>query len=36
MFTEADCEVVDYITQQLSIFVAKGASIPKVAAVNEG
>ncbi len=36
VFTEADCEVVDYITQQLSIFVAKGASIPKVAAVNEG
>lgn len=28
MFTEADCEVVDYITQQLSAFVAKGASIP--------
>jgi len=36
MFTEADCEVVDYITQRLSIFVAKGASMPKVAAVNEG
>lgn len=35
MFTEADCEVVDYVTQQLSIFVAKGASMPKVAAVNE-
>jgi len=36
MFTEADCEVVDYVTQQLSIFVAKGASMPKVAAANEG
>ena len=35
MFTEADCEVVDYVTQQLSVFVAKGASMPKVAAVNE-
>jgi hypothetical protein len=35
MFTEADCEVVDYVTQQLSIFVAKGASMPRVAAVNE-
>jgi hypothetical protein len=34
MFSEADCEVVDYITQQLSIFVAKGASMPKVAAVK--
>jgi len=32
MFTEADCEVVDYVTQQLSIFVAKGASMPKLAA----
>lgn len=32
MFTEADCEVVDYVTQQLSIFVAKGASLPKLAA----
>jgi hypothetical protein len=30
MFTEADCEVVDYITQQLSIFVAKGASVPRL------
>ncbi|MBW2509714.1 MAG: GAF domain-containing protein [Deltaproteobacteria bacterium] len=34
MFTEADCEVVDYVTQQLSVFVAKGASIPRVAAVE--
>lgn len=32
MFSEADCEVVDYVTQQLSIFVAKGASLPKLAA----
>ena len=32
MFSEADCEVVDYVTQQLSIFVAKGASMPKLAA----
>jgi hypothetical protein len=32
MFTESDCEVVDYVTQQLSIFVAKGASMPKIAA----
>mgnify|MGYP001557148322 CR=1 FL=1 len=31
-FSEADCEVVDYVTQQLSIFVAKGASIPRMAA----
>ena len=23
MFTEADCEVVDYVTQQLSAFVAE-------------
>jgi len=35
MFTEADCEVVDYVTQQLSIFVAKGASMPRVATFNE-
>ena len=35
MFSEADCEVVDYVTQQLSIFVAKGASMPKLAA-SEG
>ena len=34
MFTEADCEVVDYVTQQLSIFVAKGASLPKLAATK--
>ena len=33
MFTEADCEVVDYVTQQLSEFVARGASVPKTAAV---
>ncbi len=26
MFSEADCEVVDYVTQQLSEFVARGAS----------
>lgn len=26
MFTEADCEVVDYVTQQLSEFVARGAT----------
>ena len=32
MFTAADCEVVEYVTQQLSIFVAKGASIPRMAA----
>jgi len=32
VFSEADCEVVDYVTQQLSIFVAKGASIPRMAA----
>ncbi len=34
MFTEADCEVVDYITQQLSAFVARGASMPNAAAVK--
>ena len=34
MFTEADCEVVDYITQQLSAFVARGASMPKAQAVQ--
>jgi hypothetical protein len=34
MFTEADCEVVDYVTQQLSEFVAQGASMPKTAAVQ--
>jgi hypothetical protein len=32
MFTESDCEVVDYVTQQLSAFVARGASMPKAAA----
>jgi len=35
MFTEADCEVVDYITQQMSAFVARGASMPKTQAVTE-
>jgi GAF domain-containing protein len=34
MFSEADCEVVDYVTQQLSAFVARGASMPKAAAVR--
>lgn len=34
MFTEADCEVVDYITQQLSAFVARGVSLPKTAAAT--
>jgi hypothetical protein len=34
MFSEADCEVVDYVTQQLSQFVARGASLPKTAAVQ--
>ncbi|HET6417746.1 MAG TPA: GAF domain-containing protein [Polyangiales bacterium] len=34
MFSEADCEVVDYVTQQLSAFVARGASLPKAAAVQ--
>ena len=34
MFTEADCEIVDYVTQQLSIFVAKGASLRQLAAVK--
>jgi len=34
MFTEADCEVVDYITQQLSTFVAQGASTPKTKALQ--
>ena len=28
-FTEADCEVVDYVTQHLSAFVARGASEPQ-------
>ncbi|MGB8332270.1 MAG: GAF domain-containing protein, partial [Polyangiales bacterium] len=35
-FSEADCEVVDYVTQQLSAFVARGTSLPKTAAVNDG
>jgi hypothetical protein len=35
MFSEADCEVVDYVTQQLSAFVARGASLPKAQAVTE-
>jgi hypothetical protein len=34
MFTESDCEVVDYVTQQVSAFVARGASLPKTAAVQ--
>ena len=34
LFSEADCEVVDYVTQQLSVFVARGASIPKAAVVR--
>jgi len=34
-FSEADCEVVDYVTQQLSAFVARGASLPKTAAVSD-
>ena len=34
MFTESDCEVVDYVTQQLSAFVARGASLPETAAVQ--
>jgi hypothetical protein len=34
MFSEADCEVVDYVTQQVSAFVARGASLPKAAAVQ--
>jgi GAF domain-containing protein len=32
VFSEADCEVVDYVTQQLSAFVARGASATKTAA----
>jgi hypothetical protein len=35
MFREADCEVVDYVTQQLSAFVARGASLPKAAASGD-
>ena len=34
LFSEADCEVVDYVTQQLSVFVARGASMPEAAAVR--
>ncbi len=34
MFSEADCEVVDYVTQQLSAFVARGASLPKASTVR--
>lgn len=34
LFSEADCEVVDYVTQQLSAFVARGTSMPKTAAVR--
>jgi hypothetical protein len=35
MFSEADCEVVDYITQQLSEFVARGTSLPNTAATGK-
>jgi GAF domain-containing protein len=35
MFTEADCEVVDYITQQLSAFVARGVSMHKAQALTD-
>jgi hypothetical protein len=35
MFTEADCEVVDYVTQQLSTFVAQGASTPNAQALQK-
>jgi len=35
MFSEADCEVVDYVTQRLSAFVARGASLPKTAATGQ-
>ncbi|MGD8606165.1 MAG: GAF domain-containing protein [Myxococcales bacterium] len=31
VFRESDCEVVDYISQQLSAFVARGAAVPKTA-----
>ena len=31
---ESDCEIVDYITQQLSAFVARGASVPKTASAS--
>jgi GAF domain-containing protein len=34
MFTESDCEVVDYITQQLSTFVAQGTSRTGMKAVG--
>lgn len=34
MFRESDCEIVDYITQQLSAFVARGASVPKTASAS--
>lgn len=34
MFREADCEVVDYITQQLSAFVARGPSIERPATAS--
>lgn len=34
-FSEADCEVVDYVTQQLSAFVARGASLPNTVAASD-
>jgi GAF domain-containing protein len=34
MFTESDCEVVNYITQQVSAFVARGASVPNGQALD--
>jgi hypothetical protein len=34
MFTESDCEVVNYITQQVSAFVARGASVPNAKALS--
>ena len=34
LFSEADCEVVDYVTQQLSAFVARGTSMPKTSVVR--
>jgi GAF domain-containing protein len=33
-FRESDCEVVDYVTQQLSAFVARGASVPTAAGAS--
>lgn len=31
VFRESDCEIVDYVGQQLSAFVARGAAVPKTA-----